>query len=120
MKSKTNPWYRKKCVSSAKKEAMERDGYQCQRCGRRKDQGFAIHASHVYPEGRYISLSATTINLKALCYQCHFQWWHKNPIEAGEWFRKKFPDRAKKLKALAQKTEVVNWKARYEKLYDSH
>lgn len=28
-----------------------------------------------------------------MCYHCHINWWHKNPIESGEWFKSTFPDR---------------------------
>ena len=28
-----------------------------------------------------------------MCYKCHMQWWHKNPLEASEWFKANFPAR---------------------------
>jgi hypothetical protein len=31
---------------------------------------------------------------------------HKNPIEAYEWFKEKYPERYKKLKAMAQDTNL--------------
>jgi hypothetical protein len=31
-------------------------------------------------------------NVITLCYHCHLNWWHKNPIEAGEWFKNKFSE----------------------------
>lgn len=48
--------------------------------------------------------------MKLLCYYCHFFWWHKNPLEAKDWFVKKFPDRYKKLKKLSQQTLQHNYK----------
>lgn len=37
--------------------------------------------------------------MKVLCYHCHLNWWHKNPMEAAAWFQDKFPDRWKHLQA---------------------
>ena len=110
----TNSWYRKKMVERAKIEALERDGYVCQKCGKSKYTGWAIHGSHVFPEGRYHGMSANPLNIKALCYDCHFNWWHKNPLQAAEWFKAKFPERYKKLKQLSQKVIQVDWKKLYE------
>lgn len=31
--------------------------------------------------------------MKVLCYHHHIGWWHKNPLEAGDWFKATFPDR---------------------------
>lgn len=31
--------------------------------------------------------------MKILCYHCHINWWHKNPMEAAKWFEETFPDR---------------------------
>jgi hypothetical protein len=69
-----------------------------------------MHCSHVYPEGTYHGMSANPINMKVLCFRCHFYWWHKSPIEAKDWFVKKFPGRYKKLKALSQKTLKHDYK----------
>ena len=116
MKNKTATYWRRKCVEKAKKLAIERDDWTCQHCGVSKSSGRQIHGSHVFPEGRYHGMSADVENIKALCYQCHFNWWHKHPIEAGEWFKKKFPDRYKRLKKKSLQTIKVDWKQRYEKL----
>lgn len=44
-----------------------------------------------------------TINIITLCwFKCHLNWWHKNPIEAAEWFKQKYPDRYKRLKELSK------------------
>lgn len=112
-KGRSSTWYRKKEVAKAKKTALVRDNYTCQRCGRTKESGIAIHASHVYPEGRYVGMSADPMNIKALCYQCHFLWWHKHPIEAGAWFKETFPERAEYLLEQSRKTIQVDWKKRY-------
>lgn len=100
-KEKSNEWYRKECVKVAKKIVRIRDNNTCQKCFRNFG---ALHCSHVYPEGTYHGMSANPLNMKVLCFQCHFLWWHKNPLEAKDWFVKKFPERYKKLKKLSQQT----------------
>lgn len=112
--SHTQSWYRKKCVEIAKKIALERDGYACVRCPRRKEYGDIIHGSHVFPEGRYHGMSADPENIKGLCYQCHMQWWHKHPTEAGEWFKKTYPERYTYLLKLSRTTIKKDWKKEYE------
>lgn len=112
---------RKKCVKLAKKIAVKRDKGICQKCGKSKAAGYAMHGSHNYPEGRYKSMSADVDNILTLCYQCHFLWWHKHPIEAGEWFREKYPELAETLKLRAREIKQINWTLKYQdlkQLYD--
>lgn len=78
---------KKENVELAKKIAKTRDWYVCQRCWNDKN----IHWSHIINEARDHRLACNPYNIKALCYNCHLNWWHKNPIEAGLWFREKFP-----------------------------
>ena len=108
-KKHSSSWWRKKRVEEAKKIALERDSYSCQKCGKSKEAGYAIHGSHVYPEGTYHNISADPLNIKALCYQCHFNWWHKHPTEAGLWFRKTFPERYEYLKMKSLESIKINW-----------
>ena len=72
-----------------------RDNYTCQKCGK-KVRGRNCHASHIVPKTRY-ALRWNIVNLKVLCYHCHINWWHKNPLEAQQWFKEKFPERYKYL-----------------------
>jgi len=112
----TQSWYRKKCVIEAKRIALTRDSYTCQKCGRSKENGFPIHGSHVFPEGRYHGMSANPENIKALCYLCHMMWWHKHPTESGIWFSETFPERHKALKILSRETTKIDWKSELERL----
>lgn len=73
-----------------------RDHYTCQKC-KLKVSGSNCHASHVVPISAGMRLRWEMWNLKVLCYHHHINWWHKNPMESGKWFEKKFPDRAKYL-----------------------
>lgn len=83
---------RKKLDELVKKVVKERDGYICQHC-EKKLEGSNCHGSHVIPVSAGLALAYDPTNLKTLCYHCHINWWHKNPMEAAEWFKNKFPDR---------------------------
>jgi hypothetical protein len=71
---------------------------ECLKCGTRK----ILHASHIYPKGVYRGVEFDPDNVKALCYKHHIHWWHKNPIEAGEWFKTTYPKWYRKLKKKAE------------------
>lgn len=69
-----------------------RDNYTCQHC-HKIVEGSDCHGSHVIPVSRDGRLAFEPLNIKVLCYHCHLNWWHKHPIEAGEWFTSTFPER---------------------------
>ena len=75
-----------------------RDKFTCQKCFK-VVEGSNCHASHVIPVSAGNKLRWDEKNLKVLCYHHHINWWHKNPTESGEWFKKSFPDRWKYLEA---------------------
>jgi hypothetical protein len=89
-KSHTNAWYRKKCVEIAKMISKHRDNYTCVTCGRTAEQGWQMHGSHVFPEGRFARISAEPMNIICQCAKCHMEW-HEHPLKAREWFDDKFP-----------------------------
>ncbi len=66
---------------------------RCLRCGK-----VPFQMSHIYPKGRYRSMKHEPDNVKALCFACHLGWFHKNPLEAGEWLKTALP--AKRLARL--------------------
>lgn len=114
-KGKSQTWYRKKCVEIAKKNVKERDNYICQKCGK-KVEGMNAHGSHIYNEGTYRGMSADEDNILTMCYYCHINWWHKNPLEASEWIKGKYPELVKKLKERSNKTLKTNWELKYQEL----
>jgi len=81
---------RNKAEDIAKTYAKIRDNYTCQKC-LKKVIKHNCHVSHVKSKGAYPRLRCDPENLKVLCYYCHIHWWHKEPTEAGEWFKNKFP-----------------------------
>lgn len=82
----------KKLDKLSKQVVYLRDKDTCQHCYKRVE-GSNRHASHVVPVSAGHKLRWDTKNLKVMCYHCHINWWHKNPIESGEWFKSTFPDR---------------------------
>ena len=75
-----------------------RDGNVCQHCGKWVE-GRDRQASHVIPVSAGSKLRWDPMNMKVLCNYCHLHWWHKNPMEAAQWFEEKFPDRWEYLQA---------------------
>ena len=85
-------------VEMAKLIAKKRDKYICQHCWKTAKET-SIHASHIINEARDHRLASDTDNIKALCYNCHINRRHKNPIEASQWFNEKRPWRYEELQA---------------------
>lgn len=87
---------RKKLIEALDKASKEvvrtRDGNVCQHC-EKWVEGSARHVSHVIPVSAGMKLRWDPLNMKILCYHCHINWWHKNPMEAYEWFSTTFPER---------------------------
>lgn len=105
---------KERLLDIVKAEIKKRDEYVCQKCGKYVE-GSNCQASHVIPVSHGNALMFDPINLKVLCMHCHIYWWHKNPFEAVEWFKNKFPERYEYLQL--HKNDRVNWKAHdYEQM----
>lgn len=86
----------------------ERDNHTCQHCGKIVS-GKSCQGSHVFSVGSCSVLQFEPLNIKTLCGHCHL-WWHSTPIEAAQWFERKFPERLAQLNVLKQtktKTSTV-------------
>lgn len=86
----------KENVEIAKLIAKKRDNYTCQHCWRTAKET-AIHWSHIINEAKDHRLASEPYNIKALCYNCHINRRHKNPLEASERFKAKRPWRYERL-----------------------
>tara|TARA_Y100001937_G_scaffold103413_1_gene142576 strand:+ start:180 stop:542 length:363 start_codon:yes stop_codon:yes gene_type:complete len=75
---------------------------RCLRCGKTNN----LHASHIYPKGKYRKMQFDTDNVKALCLGCHLYWWHKSPIEAKEWAEKALGE--ERLDRLKKQANTIN------------
>ena len=100
----TSEKIRQKCVTLAKRIVRNQQNFTCEYCGK-KEPNVRTHGSHIYSEGIYRAMSADLDNILCLCFSHHLgTWnkntpsWHKNPIEMVDWFKEKYPARAKALK----------------------
>ena len=94
---------KKRLETLVKDSVKKRDENTCQHCGKYVE-GSDCHGSHVIPVSAGNQYRFDPINIKVLCYHCHLNWWHKNPIEATEWFKNKFPERYDYLFGQPRKT----------------
>ncbi len=69
-----------------------RDGWRCQKCGKRLF-GPEAHCAHVLPKSAGLLLRWDQSNTIVLCSDDHIAWAHANPREFREWFERQFPDR---------------------------
>lgn len=101
MKRKKSPKQKlaEKADVLVRKIVQDRDRV-CQKCG----SPHANQPSHVYSRGDK-RLRWDALNILWMCYHCHIHWWHKEPIEATEWFKKKYPDRYRYLQKYRKTTE---------------
>lgn len=56
------------------------------RCGSLDNLQCSHVASRKNNAGRWDEHNALT-----LCVGCHLYWWHKEPVEASEWIKQRFP-----------------------------
>lgn len=85
---------RKEVEDLAKLVAKIRAGWTCQKCNNGvRLEGSNCHGSHIIPVSHGNSLRFDPFNILCFCYFHHLRWWHKSPVEAGEWFNTNFPNR---------------------------
>lgn len=108
---------KRECMELVKEIVSIRDKDVCQKCGEGV-YGSNRHRSHVIPVSAGNKLAFDPLNMKILCYHDHMNWWHKNPTEAGEWFKEKFPERYEYLMANRgiQQMKFMDWVELKEKL----
>lgn len=70
----------------------DRDKSICQKC-HKKVFGSNCHWSHIIPRSSGMKLRWDLNNSLVHCYWCHLRFWHKNPLDATEWFKNTFPER---------------------------
>tara|TARA_R100000781_G_scaffold94684_1_gene58999 strand:+ start:5666 stop:6022 length:357 start_codon:yes stop_codon:yes gene_type:complete len=79
---------------------------RCLKCGKSDN----LHASHIYPRGKFPKMQFEPLNVKALCLGCHLYWWHKHPLEAKDWAEKALGrTRLMKLKRRANTIDKSLW-----------
>jgi len=79
-----------------KKVVYLRDKSMCQHC-HKEVSGHNRHPNHVIPQSHGNILKYDIENIITMCFHCHMNWWHKNPLEAALWFEAAFNIRYKYL-----------------------
>ena len=70
--------------------AMIARGQPCAKCG----QTFPVmQCSHVHSTGSYPNLRFDVMNVLPMCGHHHNFWWHLEPSESWDWFKKEYPGR---------------------------
>jgi len=92
MTKTTRKTIRKNLDALVKKYVKERDKFICQHCGKHLAKA-NCHASHVVPVSAGLMWAYDPVNIMVLCFHCHINWWHKNPLDAADWFKMAFPER---------------------------
>lgn len=72
-----------------------RDG-KCMRCGKVD----MLQCSHVRSKKAHPKLEFELDNAISLCHACHIYWWHKDVMEAADWFRSTFPAQNSRIEVL--------------------
>lgn len=65
-----------------KKQIFERDDYSCVQCGRRRDEGYELHADHRVSKDK--GGKATVENGQTLCSVCNFRKKNYGQTESGK------------------------------------
>lgn len=78
-------------------------GEYCEHCG----STYRLQGAHIFPKGKYQKIRFMPLNLLILCFPCHPEWCHRNPVEFTRWLDEKFPGRI---------NEIVKWERMMPKI----
>ena len=76
--------------------------HKCEWCGKSPE---TVFISHILPKGKYPRLRFVEDNVLLLCYYCHMERWHKNPLEAEAFIMEKFGKDYRKELLIIEKTQ---------------
>lgn len=102
-KSKSKIAYRKRADHLFSEYIRKRDG-KCLRCGKTD----TLQCAHIIGRRNH-HLRYDPQNAITLCYACHIHWWHKEPLEAANWFRSFRPKGEEYLNQEKNKIEKVDY-----------
>lgn len=86
--------------------------FNCARCIKYRE---SLQVSHIYPKGTYQCLRYDPINVLMMDGQCHFWYWHENPLDSRDWFKVKYPGRYAYLQE-AKKISFIRNEEYYQKV----
>ncbi len=104
MRKASRKTLKKECTALMHDIVLARADNKCERCGGIN----LLCASHIKSKGTYRSLEYDPDNLKCLCYRCHIHWWHKEPTDAIDWLKDKWPGRKERLDLKAQTLSKID------------
>lgn len=81
----------------------------CERCGKTE----SLQDAHIIGRAKSLSIRWDFENHLCLCVACHIYWWHKQPLEAADWFNEKWPGRYDKLNQKRQLISKVDVQGMY-------
>ena len=124
MKNKSRKSLTKKLDELVKQITRLRDGFTCQVCDKHIE-GCNAHTCHVVAKGNGASWRRfDLLNVFVGCMKCH-DWWHKQPLESGKWFAKRFRARDKYLEkykygksAKISTDEMINLIDQYKQKFE--
>ncbi len=109
---------RKKATSERRKLEIEcdrltkilvhnRDGWKCLVD---PNHNGVIQCCHILPKGKYPLLRFSLENLLTMCWRCHMEWAHKDPIGFVKWIDARWPDRIMNLWVAAAMKRKIDLK----------
>ena len=103
------------------KVVRERDNYTCQHCGRHHKQ---VQAAHIFSRNNK-STRWDPDNGVTLCYYCHIQWAHREPVEITKWVinrlgEKKFNELERKANEIVRNIDYEAIEEKLKKLLEKY
>lgn len=84
-----------------------RDGNMCVVC---KKPSPTLQAAHILPKGRVPLLRFEPYNIMTMCLYHHLHWWHKDVLEAYNWFDATYPGKMENLQIMARTAPRLDMK----------
>lgn len=70
-----------------------RENFICEKCGKPVKDSDA-QTGHIVAKDNGASWRRfDLLNVSLFCGRCHLGWWHKQPLDATEWYKDKYPAR---------------------------
>lgn len=91
-----------------------RDNYTCQKCGKQHKH---VQCAHIFSRSN-LSVRWEMRNAITMCYFCHLQWAHRQPVEYTEWIKNYLGADYEKLQELANTKVKINYKEKRKELLD--
>lgn len=105
-KRKTPKKLKKELDNVCREIVVLRDNGRCQKC-KKTVSGQNAHRHHIIPKSKGNALRFDLPNQILFCFHDHINWWHKNILEAQDWFKNEYPETYKYL--WKHKNDIVKF-----------